>query len=181
MAKPATETGRARAAGNAAAVYAAPHLISKNSVLSGIDGVLNGVIVRGNASGDVLFSGAGAGKTPTASAVAADVIDAVKHINARKLLSWGEGGQDAAADPMLLESSWYIRTDASREKIRREFGEVIFADPASSAEDGASAVQEPAGGRVIAFKSAVMNGKMLREMLGRGINALSVFRVLGDY
>jgi homoserine dehydrogenase len=162
--------GRARAVGDKVAAYVAPHLVSKDNIIAGIDGVLNGIVVRGNASGDMLFSGAGAGKMPTARAVAADVIDAAKHLHLRKLLSWEEGGEGVAADPVLLESSWYIRTGASRGKVEREFGEVVFAPATEQAPEG-----------VTAFKTAVMNGKIIKELLGRGVNALSLFRVLGDY
>ena len=161
---------RARITDDKVAAYVAPHLVSKDNLLSGIDGVVNGVVVRGNASGDILFSGAGAGKMPTASAVVADVIDVSKHIQNRKLLSWSDGGPDTTADPMLLESSWYVRTDTSREKISRELGEVVFA-----VDEGI------ATGSITAFKTAVMSGKKVTEQLRRGINALSLFRVLGDY
>jgi len=157
---------RVRAVGDMVAAYVAPHLINKDNLLANVDGVTNSVVVRGNAVGDVLFCGAGAGKMPTASAVAADVIDAVKHIRARKLLSWADGGADMIADPVLLESAWYIRTSVPREKIEREFGNVVFVEDTGS---------------VTVFKTAVMNGKKIRDMLERGIPALSQFRVLGDY
>ena len=158
--------GRARTIGDKVAAYVAPHLVSKDHLLAGVEGVLNGVVVRGNAVGNVLFCGAGAGKMPTASAVVADIIDSVKHLYARKWISWADGGSDLAADPMQLESAWYIRTSAPREKAEREFGEVIFAGGTGDAT---------------AFKTAVMSGKIVRDLLGRGIPALSLFRVLGDY
>jgi len=160
--------GRARFHNDKVAAYVAPHLISNDHMLAGVEGVMNGVMVRGNAVGDVMFYGAGAGKLPTASAVAADVIDAVKHHSARKLITWEEGGPDAVSDPMLLESAWYIRTDAAHDKIRREFGEVIFAG-------------ETGAGSQTAFKTAVMTGKKVNSILAQGINALSLFRILGDY
>ena len=158
--------GRTRAVGDKVSAYVAPHLISSDNLLSGVDGVLNCIVVRGNAVGDVVFCGAGAGKLPTASAVVADVVDAVKHLNARKLINWAQGDDDMAIDPMQLESAWYVRTSAERSKVEREFGEVVFAPDA----DGFSA-----------FKTSVMNGKKVRDMLSRGIPALSLFRVLGDY
>ena len=158
--------GRVRAVSDKIAAYVAPHLISNDNLLSGIDGVINGIVVRGNAVGDVLFSGAGAGKFPTASAVVADVVDAAKHMQLRKLISWADGGPDLVTDPLQLESSWYIRTNAGRAKVEREFGEVVFA---------------PDTGDVTAFKTSVMNGRMVRDLLDRGIPALSLFRVLGDY
>ena len=158
--------GRARTVGDKIAAYVAPHLVSEDHLLAGVEGVLNGVIVRGNAVGNVLFCGAGAGKMPTASAVVADIIDSVKHLYARKWISWEDGGAGLAADPMQLESAWYIRTNATREKVEREFGEVIFAGEA---------------GYVTAFKTAMMSGNIVRGLLERGITALSLFRILGDY
>ena len=158
--------GRARTIGDKIAAYVAPHLVGKDHLLAGVEGVLNGVVVRGNAVGNVVFCGAGAGKMPTASAVVADVIDSVKHLYARKWISWADGSAELAMDPIQLESAWYIRTSANREKVRREFGEVIFAGETSD---------------VTAFKTAVMSGKIVRDLLERGIPALSQFRVLGDY
>jgi homoserine dehydrogenase len=158
--------GRARNVIDKISVYVAPHLISKDNLLASVDDVMNGVVVRGNAVGNVVFCGAGAGKLPTASAVVADVIDAVKHLHARRWISWADNGADAATDPALLESAWYIRTNAARERIEREFGNVMFAK-----ETGSETV----------FITAVMSGKIVRDLLGRGITALSLFRVLGDY
>ena len=158
---------RAKAVGDKVAAYVAPHLIGNDNLLADVNGVMNGIVVRGNAVGDLMFYGAGAGKMPTASAVAADVIDAVKHLHARKLLSWDEGGADAVTDPLQLESAWYIRTDVPREKVEREFGKVVFAGDNN----------EP----VTAFRTAVMNGKKIMDLLDRGIPALSLFRVLSDH
>ena len=147
------------------AAYVAPHLIGEDNLLASVNGVMNGIVVRGNAVGDVMFYGPGAGKMPTASAVTADIIDAAKHLHAKKQITWGDGcGTD---DPMKLESAWYIRTDAPRNKVEREFGEVMFAKNAS--------------GGVIAFKTAVMSGNKLADILSRGITPLSMFRVLSDY
>ncbi len=93
--------------------YVAPHLVGENHLLAGVDGVMNGVVVYGNAIGEVMFYGAGAGKLPTASAVVGDVIDAVRHRDARKYLDWTQGGDDVTADPKLLKTRWYVRTAAS--------------------------------------------------------------------
>ena len=65
-----------------------PMFIPRDSQLANVDDVFNGIMVRGDATGDVVFYGKGAGKLPTASAVVADVIDCVKHLKARKYLFW---------------------------------------------------------------------------------------------
>lgn len=56
-----------------------PRLVSVNNPLSSVNDVFNAIMVTGDAVGDVLFYGRGAGKLPTASAVVGDIIDAVKH------------------------------------------------------------------------------------------------------
>lgn len=78
--------------------YVSPHFVSQHNQLANVEDVFNGIVVRGDAIGDVMFYGRGAGKLPTASAVVADVIDAVKHFHARKYIDWAEGGPDAVAD-----------------------------------------------------------------------------------
>jgi homoserine dehydrogenase len=52
-----------------------PCLVAKGHPLSAVDGATNAVVAEGNFSGRLLFQGAGAGDGPTASAVAADLID----------------------------------------------------------------------------------------------------------
>ena len=47
--------------------------------MAGVDGVFNAVMIRGNAVGDVMLYGRGAGDLPTASAVVGDVLDALAH------------------------------------------------------------------------------------------------------
>ncbi|MDD4690369.1 MAG: homoserine dehydrogenase [Eubacteriales bacterium] len=58
-----------------------PMEIPKDNPLSGIDGVFNGILIKGDVTGDVMFYGRGAGKKPTASAVIADVVDIIRNGN----------------------------------------------------------------------------------------------------
>lgn len=55
-----------------------PMLVPNTNQLAGVDDVFNAVLMKGDMLGDVVFYGKGAGKLPTASAVVADVIDALK-------------------------------------------------------------------------------------------------------
>ena len=71
-----------------------PTLVSRNNIISDVDGVFNAIMVTGDATGEVMFYGKGAGKLPTASAVVADVIDCAKHIKSRKYLEWVDGSDD---------------------------------------------------------------------------------------
>lgn len=56
-----------------------PMLVSNANQLAGVDDVFNAVLMKGDMLGDVVFYGKGAGKLPTASAVVADVVDALKN------------------------------------------------------------------------------------------------------
>lgn len=89
--------------------YVAPHLVSKSHLLSNVDGVMNGVVVRGDAVGDCLFYGAGAGKLPTASAVVADMIDSVRHEKGGRFIDWAAGPEDFFVPASALPFRWYVR------------------------------------------------------------------------
>lgn len=65
-----------------------PMLVKCDNILSSVNGVFNAIVVKGDATGDVMFYGKGAGKMPTASAVVADIIDCAKHLHARKYFDW---------------------------------------------------------------------------------------------
>ncbi len=83
-----------------------PTLVSRDCILSDVNGVFNAIMITGDQTGDVMFYGKGAGKNATASAVAADVIDCVKHLENRKYLFWEDGEKDyvdnSADEPTVL-------------------------------------------------------------------------------
>ncbi len=55
-----------------------PTLIPERRLIANVDGVMNAVLVQGDAVGPTLYYGAGAGAEPTASAVVADLVDVVR-------------------------------------------------------------------------------------------------------
>jgi len=57
-----------------------PTLIPKQSLLANVDGVMNAVMINGDAVGPTLYYGAGAGAGPTASGVVADLVDTARLI-----------------------------------------------------------------------------------------------------
>ncbi|MEQ2128734.1 homoserine dehydrogenase [Caldanaerobacter subterraneus KAk] len=57
-----------------------PVMIRNTNPLNGVNGVFNAILVDGNAVGEVMFYGQGAGMMPTASAVVADIMDVKNHI-----------------------------------------------------------------------------------------------------
>ncbi len=110
-----------------ATVY--PALVSNQNQLAGVEDVFNAVMVQGDAVGDVMFYGRGAGKLPTASAVVADVMDCVKHLQARKYLSWEDGEADYVADPLEDDVRLYVRATAADKaaaaaELEKVFGQV---------------------------------------------------------
>ncbi len=87
-----------------------PMLVPDTNQLAGVDDVFNAVLMRGDMLGDVIFYGKGAGKLPTASAVVADVIDALKDgARIHDSLFW----QPADKPEGLLQDpdryTWYLR------------------------------------------------------------------------
>ena len=93
-------------------VMVSPALIAKDSQLASIEDVFNGILVRGDATGDVVFYGKGAGKLPTASAVVADVIDEVKGPTTRVSLNWEDTDENIVMDHAELPLEFYLRCEA---------------------------------------------------------------------
>ena len=122
-----------------ATVY--PAFISHDSQLATVDDVFNAVLVRGDAIGDVVFYGKGAGKLPTASAVVADVIDCVKHIGTRKLISWEDcHATDYVVDYKTDTVSMYVcmqtqNRPALQEAVKQQFGAVRTLSRPNAPED----------------------------------------------
>ncbi len=77
-----------RKVGESYTCLVAPYMIDATHPLSGVNGVFNGVFLHGNALGDAMFYGSGAGKLPTASAVVADVVDMTKHQHTNIYIDW---------------------------------------------------------------------------------------------
>lgn len=107
-------------------VYAmtAPFMIDSTHPLYNVNDVLNGIYVKGNVIGDVMFFGAGAGKLPTASAVVADVVDCVKHKGKNVMTIWSsEKLSLGSADDEVR--SFFVRTSNDKEnKVKEVFGDV---------------------------------------------------------
>lgn len=70
--------GIARKAGDGIEMRVHPTLIPHRRLIANVNGVMNAVLVKGDAVGPTLYYGAGAGSLPTASAVVADVVDVAR-------------------------------------------------------------------------------------------------------
>ncbi len=109
------------------AAFVSPAIVFNGSQLASVDGVFNAVLIRGDMVGDVCFYGRGAGKLPTASAVAADMMDCAKHVHRKKIFGWGPGNEDYVIDyKATLKMSFYVRAKAAQTQIQSVFDEVKF-------------------------------------------------------
>ena len=105
-----------RLEGGKQAAYVAPHLVHESCPIATVDDVFNAIMIRGNAVGDVMFYGRGAGDLPTASAVMGDVIDAIQHRAKRRDLGWRQGADLVSAAQLPMR--WYLRGDFTLEDTR---------------------------------------------------------------
>lgn len=152
-------------------IFVAPMLISEESQLSGIDDVFNGILVRGDATGDVVFYGKGAGKLPTASAVVADIVDCIKHLNARKYLFWSDcdGSNVLPYDESV--SAMYVRANGSIKTAQSVFNKITQLHRENAPENE------------IAFTTDEMKIKdfneKIKELKENGVEVLNTIRI-GD-
>ncbi len=99
-----------------------PTLIPERRLIANVDGVMNAVLVQGDAVGPTLYYGAGAGDEPTASAVVADIVDVVRVLTSdpENRVPHLAFQPDSLSDlPILkmeeVETAYYLRMQAKDE------------------------------------------------------------------
>ena len=126
-----------------------PMLVSNSNQLAGVDDVFNAVLMKGDMLGDVVFYGKGAGKLPTASAVVADVVDALKNgVKVHDSLFWqpAEPVEGMLTDP--APAAYYVRVEG----IAPAVAEAIYGKGHVVEEhfDGCSYFVDSADGKALA-------------------------------
>lgn len=118
-------------------IIVAPMLVPNESQLANIDYEFNGIMVRGDCTGDVVFYGKGAGKLPTASAVVADIVDCCKHLKTRKYLYWTDGDGKNILPVEESVNAMYVRAKGSdiASKAEKIFSGVSVIERADAADD----------------------------------------------
>ena len=93
-----------------------PTLVPTRRLIANVEGVMNAVLVKGDAVGPTMYYGAGAGSLPTASAVVADLVDVTRLITAdpgQRVPHLAFQPDRLAKDPILpigeVETSYYLR------------------------------------------------------------------------
>lgn len=105
----------------------APFIIGGDHPLATVSGVFNGIFINGNVLGDTMFYGRGAGKLPTASAVVADVVDAVKHQGTNIMTIW-EKDKVTLGDMKTFSCRYFVRTNSDKAAVETAFGAVEYVN-----------------------------------------------------
>ncbi len=149
-------------------VYAGvfPAFVPKNNPLAGINDVFNGIVVKGDDLGDVMFYGRGAGKLPTANAVVADVVDAIKHKNINISIKWDEYKEENQSQGENLKYPYYVRFKGNAPSNIPTAQVVVFSDKDSLE---------------FAVLTEGKTKKQLEEFKGTldGCTAISTMRIIG--
>ncbi len=153
--------GRAvRLPGGGRTAYVAPHLISEDNPMASVEDVFNAVMIRGNATGEVMFYGRGAGELPTASACVADVMECLQQSPKREEIGWSADTEGFQA-PETLKTRHYFRIEGSLTDAALAFGQVEVLS-----EDGETA-----------FLTEALSGDVAAQQ-SRSLNVLACMRVL---
>ncbi len=104
-------------------VIVCPMLLAPGHPLYSVNDVFNAIFVHGNVLGDAMFYGSGAGKLPTASAVAADIVDIVKNRDRNIMTAWSDQ-RLTLADYKQSKRRFFVRTTDSGDQVQNAFGAV---------------------------------------------------------
>lgn len=111
--------GIARRSANGIELRVHPTLIPAKRLIANVDGVMNAVVVKGDAVGPTLYYGAGAGAEPTGSSVVSDLVDVARTLTAdpeHRVPHMGFGADFVLPQPILpideVESANYLRMSA---------------------------------------------------------------------
>lgn len=136
-----------------------PVLVDSSNQLANVEGVFNAIIVKGNAIGDAMFYGRGAGKLPTASAVVADVIDIVKHAESTSANVWKVRSENNVADISESESKFFVRLSVNDKNAAIEAVKKIFGGVEAISTEKEFAKSE------YAFKTDMLNEKKFADLI----------------
>ena len=121
--------------GDSYSCMVAPYMLKSTHPLCGVNGVFNGIFVRGNVLGDAMFYGSGAGKLPTASAVVADVVDMVKHQHTNIYIDWSQEKLEIV-DYKDSVNAFFVRTSSDKAAVEAAFGNVEYVENVEAGEIG---------------------------------------------
>ena len=149
--------------GDEYSIMVSPKMLGAAHPLFAVNDVFNAIFVKGNMLGDSMFYGSGAGKLPTASAVAGDIVEAAM-VTANTGHLWTEE-KLVPADISNVENKFFVRTTASAEEVKAVFGDVAVMDDVEAGEIG--------------FVTEVMTEAAYKENAEKLSGIISMIRVEG--
>ena len=149
--------------GDEYSIMVSPKMLGAAHPLFAVNDVFNAIFVKGNMLGDSMFYGSGAGKLPTASAVAGDIVEAAM-VTANTGHLWTEE-KLVPADISNVENKFFVRTTASAEEVKAVFGDVAVVDDVEAGEIG--------------FVTEVMTEAAYKENAEKLSGIISMIRVEG--
>ncbi len=147
--------------GGGRTAYVAPHLVPEEHPLANVEDVFNAVVVKGNAVGEVMFYGRGAGELPTASACVSDVLECLRRSPRQEEIGWS-ADFNGFIDPLEVSTRFYFRIEGSLTDAAMAFGQVEVLS-----EDGETG-----------FLTDRITGREALEQ-SRSLSVLACLRVLG--
>ncbi|MBR4515484.1 MAG: homoserine dehydrogenase [Lachnospiraceae bacterium] len=115
--------GLSRMDGDRVCSMVAPFMVPADQPLYAVNGVFNGIFVKGNMVGDLMFYGSGAGKLPTASAVVGDVVEAAKTLGTTVPIEWSK--EKVELTPMKeFTCRFFVRVKEDEQAVKKVFGNI---------------------------------------------------------
>ena len=167
-----------------------PTLLPADSPLARVDGVLNAVRLHAHAAGDTVYSGAGAGREATASAVVADLVDIARarvpadadaHAEVRPLpllgVPWAALRQPDIVSMERVRSAWYLRVQAEdRPGVMSELANCLGAQGISIE----ALIQKPPKAPGAAVSVLVLSNEAERAALRRAVQAIAAMHAVRE-
>ena len=171
-----------------------PTLLPADSPLARVDGVLNAVRLHAHAAGDTVYSGAGAGREATASAVVADLVDIARarlpadagahadaHVEVRPLpllgVPWAALRQPDIVSMDRVRSAWYLRVQVEdRPGVMSELANCLGAQGISIE----ALIQRPPKAPGDAVSVLVLSNEAARAALRRAVQAIGAMHAVRE-
>lgn len=160
--------GTSRMEDGKVSVFVCPMMIDADHALYAVNDVYNGVMVRGNTVGTVMFYGSGAGKLPTANAVVSDIVEIAGYRADHIPCGWSSDKQEL--EPMSdVTFRYFIRVEGNAEERRPEleaaFGPISMVTLENA--DEFAAVTGEMTEKMYQEKAAAVSG--IRQMIRRSL------------
>ncbi len=117
-------------------IHVAPMMVPSDNMLSSIEDVYNGILVKGDMVGDTMHYGRGAGKLPTASAVMADIIELGQNADVPYMRPWQPCSDNLVADRGEYVRSYFVRVKGDVDKTALTGIDVVSIEKLFDGETG---------------------------------------------